>query len=103
MSRPSGRPSNSATNSDPGTFVFAEPLFLIPFGSSTGRPGGDVRRECIFSEEPVSLMPWGSDWQPGNLGGTARPEPLPFFSPEPLFLIPFGSLPARQGGDVRRE
>src|SRR6266851_3851340 len=41
-------------------------------------------------------MPWGSDWHPRKPGGKARAESLHFFSTEPLFLIPFGSLPAVQ-------
>ena len=42
------------------------------------------------------MPPGGSDWHPRKLGGKARAESLHFFSTEPLFLIPFGSLPAVQ-------
>jgi len=48
-------------------------------------------------------MPWGIGLALREARRRARPESLHFFSTEPLFLIPFGSLPARPGGDVRRE
>src|SRR5450755_2560296 len=39
-------------------------------------------------------MPCGIGLAPRKPGGQARAESLHFFSTEPLFLIPFGSLPA---------
>ena len=41
-------------------------------------------------------MPRGIGLAPRKPGGQARAESLHFFSTEPLFLIPFGSLPAVQ-------
>jgi hypothetical protein len=60
MSRPSGRPSNSATNSDPGTFVFAEPLFLIPFGSlPTTQEVTSAASRNLFRRNQFSSCPRG--------------------------------------------
>src|SRR5882724_11956227 len=77
-------------NNLPSTFVFAEPLFLIPFGSSTGRPGGDVpARVNIFGGTSFPHAP-KIGLASRKLGGKARAESLHFFSTEPLFLIRFG-------------
>ena len=100
---------------------------------TTGRPGGDgPARVNLFGRTsfPHAL---GSDWPPGKLGGkalrrvaalfldgTTFPHSLPalvsgeeamrsgaesphFFSTEPLFLIPFVSLPAVQEATSVRE
>ena len=84
-------------------FFSTEPHFLIPFDSLPAVQEVTTGASEVFRREPVFLMPWSSDGQPRKLGGKARAESLHSFSTEPLFLIPFGSLPGRPGGDVRRE
>src|ERR1700730_7774674 len=85
---------NSATNSDPGTFVMWNHFSSFP-SVRFRRPGGDVRRESQSSStEPVFLIPSGvrlGTAEAGGrlgesrvvfLGGTSFPRPLAWIGVE---------------------